>query len=101
MQQLGLQGKGHVPDFIQKQNALVGQLEFAAFLPIGPCKGASFKSEKLAFEESIRQGGTVDLYKGFVLSGGLMIEILGHYLLANAAFTRYDDIEAGIRNMLD
>src|ERR1700683_3050025 len=59
-QQLCLQWTAHVSDFVQEYRAAVGLFDSTEFLPDSAGEGASFMSEKLAFEEVFGDRGAVN-----------------------------------------
>src|SRR5207302_400053 len=61
MQQLGLQVGTHFSDFVQKNGALVRQLEFARLRTYCPGECALFVTEEFRLEQFTRQGRAVDL----------------------------------------
>ena len=101
MQQLGLQRYGHVSDLIQQENTTISQLEFTAFFAFSPGKRTLFMTKKFALEQSVRQGGTVDLEKRAAGPRRLLIKILSNNFLTYTAFTTNQDVESRIRHMAD
>ncbi|MNE86294.1 hypothetical protein D3C80_1833790 [compost metagenome] len=49
-QQFGLQGQGHVADFVEKQGAAIGRIEQALMIAVGAGEGAFAVTEQLAFQ---------------------------------------------------
>jgi hypothetical protein len=62
-QQLGLQRKWYVADFIEKKGSFIGQFEAANFLRYRPGEGAPLMAKELTFEQVEGNGGTVQLDK--------------------------------------
>ena len=67
-QQLGLQLKGNVSDFVEKQRAAMGHLEASGPSATAPGERAAFMTEQFAFDQAGRNGGTVDFDKGTVVA---------------------------------
>ncbi len=61
-QQLGLQRRRHLPDFVEEDRAAVGRFEQPALLLAGVGEGAALVPEQLAFEQLLRErrAGDVD-----------------------------------------
>ncbi len=59
-QQFNLYGRGDFPDFIKEYCAAVREFETPFALFGSTCECAAFVSEKLAFEQSLRECGAVD-----------------------------------------
>ncbi|MPM72688.1 hypothetical protein SDC9_119664 [bioreactor metagenome] len=86
-QQLGLHIKAHFTDFIQKNGAAVGQLEFAHFPALfRPGKRALFIAEQLRLQQIFRNGRAVYLNEGVAVPAAGVVDGLRHDLLAHAAF---------------
>ena len=60
-QEFGLQRRGHIGDFIQKNGAVVRLLEAADALRHRAGERAFLVAEQLAFEQCLRDRGAIDL----------------------------------------
>ena len=69
MQQLGLQRRFHLGDFVEEDGAGVRLLELADAGRRGARERALLMSEELALEQFRRQRGTVDLHEGAIFAG--------------------------------
>ena len=58
-QELYLDGRGDVADFVQKDIAPVGRLEAALAMGVGPGEGALDVAEELAFQQGFVEGGAI------------------------------------------
>ncbi|MPM67283.1 hypothetical protein SDC9_114205 [bioreactor metagenome] len=88
-QDFRLQRQGHVADFVQKDCAAVGQLEFAGVAALErPGKGSLFVAEQLGFQQIVWNGRAVDADKGLVAAGAELMDRVGHQLLAGAGFSQ-------------
>ena len=86
-QQLGLQVKGHVSDFVQENGSGMGELEQALFSALfGPGEGALLIAEQLAFQQVPGKGGAVDGDKRLFTTAGSVVDGVGEQLLAGAGF---------------
>src|SRR5581483_8435724 len=94
-QQLALRGQGHLPNLVQEDGAMVGQLESALALHQGPGEAALFVPEELALQQALRQSRAVDLDERPVSSRRVVVHGIGHELLAGARLP--PDEDGGIR----
>src|SRR5690606_30290570 len=101
-QQFGLYLKRHVPDLVEKDRALVRQLELArAALPVGSGKGAGIVAEEFALDQRLGQGRCVHGNEPPALAGAHHVKRLGDQLFACAAFTLDEDWNVDRRNLSD
>ncbi len=87
LEQFGLSPHRELADFVEKNRSVIGQFEFA-LVKYGSCKGASFATEKLLFDEVVRQGAAIHLNKS---SGGPVarqMDFLRHQILAGPGSPR-------------
>ena len=94
-EQLGLQRRGHVGDFIQEDGAVVGHLEAANPLRHRAGEGAFLVPEELAFEQGLRDGGAVDLDQRAGRARAPGVDDIGQHFLAHAAFAGDQDAALG------
>jgi hypothetical protein len=82
----GLRLQAHVADFVEKERASAGFLEFAFF--VGGCAGErSFVvTEEFALDEIFWDGGAVDLDESFILAEALAVDGVRDELFASAGF---------------
>src|SRR5207247_9650376 len=86
-QQLRLQLEGNVADFVQKKRALMRQLKAADLLGDCSCERALLMAENLAFQQSRRNRGTIDFYKGAVPPRTEVVNSARDHLFARARLT--------------
>ena len=79
----------------------MGQLKFALLLLFGSGEGPALITEKFAFQQTFRQGGTINFDEGFSQAGRFLIEVLGHNLFAHPALAEYDRVKAGAGHVFD
>ena len=84
-QQLGLHLQADVADLVEEQRAAVGRLEAADLVADGAGERALDVAEQLAFQQSRRQGGAVDLDEGLAGPRAVLVDGPGQQLLAGAA----------------
>src|SRR5262252_6624385 len=97
LEELSLQRKAHVPDFIEEHRPLVRELELARFLVNGASKGAALEAEQLRLEQLARKRGAVDLHERPIAPGRRAVQRAGDQFLAGAAFAtnQHGDVGAG------
>src|SRR5438552_657030 len=66
-QDLRLRSGIHVADFIKEDRSLVRKFKLAQFSFDGSCERALFKTEKLAFQQALRNTGAVEFHHRLVL----------------------------------
>jgi hypothetical protein len=88
---LGLGGKGHIPNFIQKKSSPVGKLKTALPPGHGVGKGPHFMAEEFAFDKRIGNGRAVDRHKGLIRPGGQTMDGPGDQFLARTVFPADED----------
>ena len=65
-----LEQRARIADFIQKQGAAFGRLEYTPTLSrIAPVKAPFHVTEQLAFDQGLRNGRTIDGKKRLIFSG--------------------------------
>ena len=84
-QELGLQAGRHLGNLVDKERPSLGDLDKAWLRLESPGEGPFFMAEKLAFEQGLLQGGTVDGHERAVAAGAVVVDGTGHQLLAGAA----------------
>ena len=92
-QELCLELKRKLPDFIQEQSSVMGQFKISG-LPIllGSGERPGLIAEQLAFQQGFRYGGTVNSHKWTAFSGAVIVDTLCKQLLAGAALACEQDI---------
>ena len=63
-QQLGLQARRHLADFVEEQRAALGHLDAPRLIADGAGEGALGVAEELAGQKLLGEGGAVDRYEG-------------------------------------
>ena len=85
-QQLGLEARRNLADFVEQQRAAMRELEAAGALADGAGEGALLVAEQLGFEHAFRQRGAIELDERLVLARREIVHGAGEQLLAGAAF---------------
>ena len=94
-QNLGLEAERHIADFVQKDGAAVGLLDFADPPVGGAGEGAFLIAEKFTLQKGIGNGDAVDYQKRFVVPQTVLVDCAGGQFLAGAGFT--PDQHCGLR----
>ena len=84
-QQLGLNLEVDVADLVEEKRAAVGLLEPSDTIAVGPGERTLDVAEQLAFQQALRQGGTVELDERAARAGAGLMDRRGQKLLAGAA----------------
>ena len=92
VQELGLQRRLHLADFIEHQRAAVGLLELADARRRGAGERAAFVSEELALQQLGRQRRAIHLDERTVAPGGALMNRARHELLADPALSRMSTV---------
>src|SRR5215813_2014263 len=101
MQELCLQRRMHFADFVQKQGAVVGLIEFAQLLPIRTGKRAGFVSKQFALEQLMWDSRAVYFDKRLFPAERLTIDHPGDNFFAGPAFSSDQDGGAGVGHLLN
>ncbi len=100
-QELGLEARSHVPDFVEEERAAIGALEQAALGRDGSRERAAHVAEQLALEQSLRNRGAVDREEGLVHATAVVMQCARHHLLARSALARDQDARVDVRGAAD
>ncbi len=84
-QQLGLEGRHHLADFVEKHRAAVGRLEQSPLLAIRAGEGAALVPEQLALEQVLGQRRAGDVHERLRRAVAAEVNDLGGEILAGAA----------------
>ena len=87
-QQLGLQARMHLADFVEQQGAAIGFLELADAARDGAGEGALLVAEQLAFEQVLRDGGAVDRDERCLGALALAVDVARDALPCRCRFRR-------------
>src|SRR6266481_846190 len=87
-QQFGLDLNRNVSHLVEKQRALIGELKPANLLRNRAREGPSFMSKKLTLEQSRRNRGAVELYKGAILAPAAFMDRACNQFLSRAGFAQ-------------
>src|SRR5580704_2325718 len=90
-QQLDLNVGWQFADFVQKERALVGQLEKSRLGVVGPAECPFFIAKQLALHQMFGQSRAVDVNPGFAVTVGKFVDTASDQLLATTSFTRDQD----------
>src|SRR5271167_5029371 len=85
-QQLDLNGRWHIADFVQKERAAVRQFEFSRLAGDRTGKGPFFVAEQFAFKEIFRDSRAVDLQEWAGGTIGMFVNGARDHVLPDAAF---------------
>jgi hypothetical protein len=88
VEELGLQAQRHLADLVEQDRALLGLLELARLLAIGPRERAALMPEELGLQQLARQGGAVDLQQRVRGARRRAMNGARHDFLADAALAR-------------
>ncbi len=84
-EQLGLQGRHHLADFVEKHRAAVGRFEQPALLAIRAGEGAALVPEQLALEQVLGQRRAGDVHERLGRAVAAEVNHLRREILAGAA----------------
>ena len=87
----GLEGEGHVADFVEEDGAAIALLEFADAAAVGTGEGAFFVTEEFGFQEVFGDGGAVEGHEGCLGAGAVLVDSAGDEFLAGAGFSSDED----------
>src|SRR5262245_21190376 len=99
-QQLGLSGQAQVADLIQKQRPRGSELKFSGPRLDAGCD-ALLNSEQLAFEQRLRQGGTVQSNQWLTGPRAGKVYRFGRQFLAGAAFAGDQHADRAVGDLLN
>jgi hypothetical protein len=99
-QELGLHLERELADLIEKERAMVSQLEAAEALRHGPGKGAFLVPEELTFEQSRRDGRAIERHEGVATPRAALMKRVRYELFARAGLTSDEDGRLGGRHGL-
>src|SRR6185312_11647051 len=84
-QELYLDGSRHIANLIEEQRAFIRQFEFSRLAGKRARKRSLFEAEQLAFKESVRNGGAVDLDERPGGAARVLVNGASNQVLADAA----------------
>jgi hypothetical protein len=84
--QLGLEKRGHFPDFIEEDGSVLCKLELAGLEIVCSGKRALFVSEQFRFQQIFGQRRTVDCHKGPFVIRAVFMNPFGQQLFAGSTF---------------
>src|SRR6185369_13080718 len=99
-QQLRLEFERHLPDFIEKKRALVGQFESSDSLRQGSRKRPLLMSEQLAFEQARGNRGAVHFDEAAFFPTAQLMDCSGDEFLSRSGFPLDEDSRIGGRDDL-
>src|SRR5205807_7466940 len=83
---------GHITDFIEENGAVVGLFEASNATQFGPGEGTALVTEEFAFQQGLRDGGTVDGNKGAIGAIAVLIDRTGDQFLAGARLAADENV---------
>ena len=99
-QQLGLQARIHLADFVEQQRAAIGFLEFADAPGDGAGERAFLMAEQFGFEQVFGNGGAVDRDERLVGARRFAVDVARQHFLAGAAFAGDEDRGFAARDLV-
>jgi len=99
-QQLGLHAQGHLPDFVEKDRALVRHAQASRLVTIGAGEAALRVTEELGLEQRFGKRGAVDGDERSPGARRLRVDVLGDEVLPHAALTGDEDLAVAGRHTL-
>jgi hypothetical protein len=99
-QQLGLQRKWYVADFIEKKGSFIGQFEAADFLRDRSSKSAPLMAKELTFEQVEGNGRTVQLDQRVAAAGAGIMDRASDEFFASAGLSLDEHSRVRRRNPL-
>ena len=90
-QELGLHGDGHVADFVKKQSAAIGLLEFPEMFGGRAGERAFFVAEELRLDEFGGNGGAVESDERVFVARGFLVNGARDKLFAGASLAEDAD----------
>jgi len=100
-EEFGLHKCPHVAYFIQEKRSPMGLFNQTPFIFPGPCEGAFYMTEKLAFHNLFRNCRTVDGDQAFRIPRAALMNGLCHQFLSRAAWAGDQYCRHGGGNLLD
>ena len=100
-EQLHLNGRGDVADFVEEKRALVGKLEFTGLGSCGAGKRALFIAKKFAFEQGFGNGRAIDLDEGPGRAMGMLMNRARDQIFSHPALAAKQHRRVGGRHALD
>ncbi len=96
VEELGLQGGGHLSDLVEEDGASVADLELAGLALYCSGEGALLVAEEFAFEQVCGHRRAIDLEEHLAGAAGHLVRVHGDDLFAGAAFAedKYGDVRA-------
>ena len=98
-QELGLDGRGHLPHLVEKQDAPRGLLDAAGPRRDRPGERPLLVPEQLGLQKVLRQGGAVERHEGAARAGRAAVHEAGHDLLAGPRFPGEQHRRLGRRHL--
>ena len=95
-QQLDLKRQAHLRDLVEEDGAVVGLLELAFALDVGPGVRAFFVAEELGLQQGLGDRAAIDGHERRVLAPTLVMDRARHQLLAGAALALNQDRHVGL-----
>ena len=99
-QQLGLQARIHLADFVEQQRAAVGFFEFADAPGDGAGEGALLVAEQFGFEKVVRDRGAIDGDERLFGAVRLAVNVTRHHFLTGAGFAGDQDRGFAARHLI-
>ena len=96
-----LEFERNVADLVEKERAVIGELEAADFLIDRAGKSAAFVAEEFGFEQATGNRGAIDFDEGALFARAEIVNGAGDDLLAGAGFAEDENGAAGGRDEFD
>ena len=99
-QQLGLQARVHLADFVEQQRAAIGFLELADAPRDGAGERALLVAEQFGFQQVLRNRRAIDADERLVGARGFAVDVARQHFLARAAFAGDQDRGVAARHLV-
>ncbi|MNI42721.1 hypothetical protein D3C73_970220 [compost metagenome] len=98
-QQVGLQLRRQVTDFVKEQRSAIGRLDPSDLALMGAGKRALLMTKQFGLDQVLGDGAAIDRNEGLVVALGLTVQGAGDQLFAGSAFTANQHRRFGRRQL--
>src|SRR6185295_6600681 len=98
--QLHLDRERNLPDLVEKERSAVGELEPSLTTSHRSGEGTSLVSKELGLQQTLREGSAAHVDERLVVTRRLLVDRLGHQLLASSRLSQQKDGGLGGRRPL-
>ena len=100
-QQSGLQFRGHIADFVEKQRAALGLFKAPTTHRLGAGEGTALVTEELTFEQIARDSGRIERHERLVSAGTVAMQSACDQLFSGSRFARHQHGHTRLRQSPD